>query len=600
MIRRYFYFKYNQGQHFMQAKQEKSSLPYTLIRDSQANLLQYPVLLDTDVSGKHVVDGDAHGNTLGLMYALIKNGIISLSRENYIKFGKLYYKKLEDYTKEDIQTLHEIYKACEFRVTKETKLIKLGDLICDRGRNDLNTFFFFKMLGNNLNRTIIISNHDAEFLIQFQSNFFRKMDRQSAWYTQFGRSLLGMLTLLDKGLTSESEISELVKEHYYPYLKLVDYSRVIDPTTGEPAIVFYSHAVADLNVVNRLISTELPALIKKELPDYFSLHKSEFTYSDDTMEQLIQTIKYVNQHVNALIRADKFPQLSRLPSFDFILNNRDQNLVTRKQDDLNRLYKVYFFHGHDATECLLSNVEVMDTYFAKSDRQPIAEFISSNVDGQPSPDPKPTSVVDKTGKKPPEQPNLNDKEKQRDINSLDDVFDFDKEEEEDRNKEKVAPKAKSPAVAKKEVASNKEKSEPAAESTPSPTKAKRVAKRTNRSLNSKQPSLVSEEREISSLNDVFDFNEKKDNNKENLAPKAKNQAIAKKEVASNKEKSEPTTGSTPSPRKAKREQKRRNGSPSQMASGLTSPLGSGFFKTPNENTKSEKEAVRPTQTIKHN
>lgn len=359
--------------------------PYFLHLDSKANLHQYPQLLNFEIAGKRWILGDMHGNADDLLHSLIKLGIILLSKENYFKFGQLYYKKPEDYTDEDIQAVNEIYAACKFNAPKETILTLAGDLVRDRGMNDWLTLGFIKVLRQNLDLRINHSNHDAEFIKVFQAakegELVANDNLGEEWTKHFGASMQGLVTLFEKKLVSREEVEDIMVNYYYPSLRLVDYARVTDEE-GKPAILICSHAIADLNVIGHFL--------KKDLPKLFPTRPaSEFRFAPQTLEGLIDAIKRLNNFGNELVMTNRFAELKAIPAYNFLVNNRNQQIVKRRQSlveaQFKITYKIYSTNGHDDKPCPDPNVIIVDNNFGKSRGYPYGEFRALEIDNVASP-----------------------------------------------------------------------------------------------------------------------------------------------------------------------------------------------------------------------
>lgn len=390
---------------------------FTLFQDSLADLRKYPAPIQELIADEQtqIVIGDLHGNTFKLLYLLIKAGIISLSKQDYVRFGNIYYKATEGITQEDIQTVREVFDRIRFLVPNKLVFRAVGDTIHDRGSNDLWSWFLYPYLTANLDFRINHSNHDAEFLKIFQvaeeEEFVSNNHQHFQQWGHFARSTANLMRLINKNLVDIEELKDVVIHHYYPSLKIVDYSRIIDPDTDKPGLMIYTHAIADLSTIKQLIAVDLPSCFD-ELPHKFP--KSVFSYKDETIDDLVNTIKTINMLADFLIKEGHYDKLYQLGSYDFIINNRDLNKVNRDQEFLGLNFMVIFCHGHDMQS--YPNVIVLDDYFGKkADPRPYPGQMSQifHLAAEPSP------------VKPASKP-LNSKS----LLTMEDVFNIEEEESE--------------------------------------------------------------------------------------------------------------------------------------------------------------------------
>ena len=115
---------------------------------------------------KHVILGDMHGNPIKLIKSLRTFGFIEASDELVAEIAE-FYRRVD--IKEDSHTfiagMNQFFKRLVFKRVPGTKVILIGDLLGDRGRNDyVMLSLLYHMSYIRINFTIVASNHDMCFL----------------------------------------------------------------------------------------------------------------------------------------------------------------------------------------------------------------------------------------------------------------------------------------------------------------------------------------------------------------------------------------------------------------------------------------------------
>lgn len=184
-----------------------------------------------------VTCGDMHGNAIKFLDFLIFTNVINLLIDSYNKLVNIYKKDI--LTKEDLSKFNALLEKTTFNSVGKVRLI--GDLLSDRGKNDLLTLKILEKLSlNKMDCEILFSNHDAMFL-----GWLLK-DKPDEW-----PSLTGLIDSIEQGLISKDSVKELVEKYYLPNLKLVSYS--IDyANENKPTLFLYSHACIGLETIAEL------------------------------------------------------------------------------------------------------------------------------------------------------------------------------------------------------------------------------------------------------------------------------------------------------------------------------------------------------------
>ena len=139
------------------------------------DLSEFPVYSEPENPIEEIILGDMHGNPMLLIYALIRFQVLDCTKDVY---DKLYeYCGIEQLA----NPFNDKQLDIVFNLINELKLSKnntvknilfLGDLLADRGPNDLFMLFLLSRLTYlNISYEILLSNHDYEFIRQAEGNF---------------------------------------------------------------------------------------------------------------------------------------------------------------------------------------------------------------------------------------------------------------------------------------------------------------------------------------------------------------------------------------------------------------------------------------------
>lgn len=297
----------------------------------QVNLNKIPTSSKSQNTKPVCIHGDCHGNSINILFRCIHSGIITgISAENYRKLVDIYSKPTETITKNDLHSFKTIIQAST--VNTNAKCCFLGDMLADRGNNDIFTLYLIEHLSQqNADFDIIFSNHDASFVDGFFSENpdFAKRFEPKIMGAVFERSMQGLQTLLKKGLVSEEEVTRIVLQHYLPHLKLLN----AYPEEGGNIHVV-SHAPIDYSLIKIVADT------------------LNVKHADTNTNEFMQTIDRINESFMSFLKNNyaKLPPLlqSEQPLFQCIWNRYSD------KGDIGyywpaRLHNVRFTltHGHD-------------------------------------------------------------------------------------------------------------------------------------------------------------------------------------------------------------------------------------------------------------
>ena len=238
---------------------QESKLSSFVAIDTDANLLEYPKVRPFKMPGeKQYTLGDLHGNALKLFYFLIKEDLIAMSPGDYNTFCQIYYKRTESVTKQDLKCFDEILARIEYRKITNGGMVRLlGDEFCDRGEND---YYVLKILealkAHQVPFEVLFSNHGYELISCFEKGLMEHMSYLET--VDCGASLTHLRDFIKKDLVSYKEVERLIKEVYYPNLKLLSYTT--QKEEGLSRFTLYSHAPIGLKTVQMLAFHRLFAL----------------------------------------------------------------------------------------------------------------------------------------------------------------------------------------------------------------------------------------------------------------------------------------------------------------------------------------------------
>lgn len=210
---------------------------------TKPDLKQYPTCsISPELLEKlQVIMGDAHGDFLFVIYFLIEKGVLLLSKENYQSLVDIYYSEGE-LTKKDLETVQKILK--ETKVQKVGLVRFLGDLLADRGKNDiliLLLLFFLHKKG--VNFKISFSNHDYMFFFYWLLKI-SKIKQDEEYYGSYNR----MYSLIEKGIISIKMIQQILETAYVPYVDLFSLSFGKKIQQKAP-VEYYTHGKVDFDEI---------------------------------------------------------------------------------------------------------------------------------------------------------------------------------------------------------------------------------------------------------------------------------------------------------------------------------------------------------------
>ena len=262
-----------------------------------------------EVENERLVLADMHGNALKLLFLLIKFKFAKLEAADYLQFRDIYLKEnpsplrsrvllTSEYISAFDTTLHAVLRAEELvackaiidrmLINESAALCLIGDLLADRGKNDVLTLWIIEKLSlAGIDLDIILSNHDLIFIHKVESalanasivgSLLTPLTYEGVKAEQKS-SLDACLESIKLGFISEAEIFRLYSVYKKHLILLGAYEQLA-------GITITSHAPTGLDVI-------------VETAQLFHLSVS----SPGTRHALLSTVQTINtqfrQHVEA-------------------------------------------------------------------------------------------------------------------------------------------------------------------------------------------------------------------------------------------------------------------------------------------------------------
>ncbi len=288
-----------------------------------------------------VTVGDGHGNTLLLIFQLIKKGFMKLeSEKDYHRLTEIYKewtkKHLPDLAK-DRETLAKDRQKAINSVNKNSwktpkrkkkfdeyqKIIKeftrildratiidqttvpdtperlfrsIGDFVCDRGASDLFTLLtVFKIFPSDMKLEILHGNHDQEFL-WFWANDFPPPNH----FIKQNVSYANLYDLIQNEVVDKETVNDLVENYFLPNLRLLSYS-----TNDEiKSASIFKHAPTSDPLQKKGPDGELVKGQKQELRILKLLAKHYLGENADTLDlsKRVNVVNIINQVNNEFLK----------------------------------------------------------------------------------------------------------------------------------------------------------------------------------------------------------------------------------------------------------------------------------------------------------
>ena len=205
------------------------------------NLYKYPDTKNTHIN-QTVTVGDMHGNAMKLIWILCHLGILELQnpREEWGQLWLIYKTPVNQLTYLVLQEFKNIVDTARIGRQHPGQMIFIGDILADRGENDLFTVMVFAKIHGVIPFKILLSNHDVYTLFYLEDR--TKVDElQVVAGRHSKRSFLNFLKLARLIPLVVPEFKSLISRYYIPHLTLFAYEM-----RNQDNYALYSHAVFNL------------------------------------------------------------------------------------------------------------------------------------------------------------------------------------------------------------------------------------------------------------------------------------------------------------------------------------------------------------------
>lgn len=317
-------------------------------------------------NGAQLTIGDLHGNSVKLLYFLVRHGVLEMSPKDYDDVVQIYKTPARRLTGQHLARFNQIVaNATINEAAKTSKLCLIGDEMCDRGNNDYYTIKLLqKLKDNDVAFDILISNHGGGLLQKYENgqpfNNFSFRPTTSAENLQI---------LIDKNLVTRDEIDQHIQDCYLPSLKAINYT--LNETSDR--ITIYSHAPIGIEMIEHTAKMlKIPfegdnAVSIARTIDAINQKFSEYVKNNKVYRDLIKTRtyhKYASDKKTQTIaktpieiNQDDLKAQEECP-FDYLIWNRNYT-------NLNRPAWADFVHGHDSKELTQDNIFNLDNKLGK-------------------------------------------------------------------------------------------------------------------------------------------------------------------------------------------------------------------------------------------
>lgn len=313
------------------------------ILEKEANLLEYPEKRSWRLnSEKQFTLGDLHGNALKLLYFLIKENLIKISKEDYMSFVFIYLKETENVTFNDLEQFQLILDKITWLKEGQDCLVRLlGDEFCDRGQNDYYTLKILEALQKKgMVFEILFSNHGYELISCYEKGLLSHISYLET--VECGGSLTHMRQFIQRGLISYKEIEALINKVYYPHLKLLSYKTI--QRENNTFFTLYSHAPIGLNTIKALADHKNFTL------SYGLIENQGLEFTIDKINSRFKEILYkksitheFDQEIHSAPPSDKIPLSLPLKRCIWSRGYQDADLPIKQKGNIFFSY----VHGHD-------------------------------------------------------------------------------------------------------------------------------------------------------------------------------------------------------------------------------------------------------------
>lgn len=330
-------------------------------KEKPFSIFEYPKSIEQHEKADRIFLGDMHGNTFLAIHFLLREGVLTVNppaenQEKVMSDLEKLYKKV-DFSRNDMEDFFRILnEQFVLRDPESTPtVIFIGDMLADRGANDILTLLLLKKLQlAGCKFEIVISNHDDVFL-----NWFMKLMVEGD--ATFNGKLVeeqdhSLKTLskmiLNKNLSQEEAVN-LVKDFYLPHLKLAT-GYIYSDKLGNKTLDFAQHATG-YDAIKLLVRDFNKLFTDLEIP---FPGNQPFAFYNNTLEGFLATVNSLNEGFRSILCCDN-PK--KIAEFYQVLSNMRMNensgfyALTWKRDEddsyktLPQKNPVNVYRGHESS-----------------------------------------------------------------------------------------------------------------------------------------------------------------------------------------------------------------------------------------------------------
>lgn len=315
--------------------------------------------------------GDTHGNAIALIRYLHEAAVLSVNKEDYQILLDIYNNTLINKTvSADGLKLFRIMlqKALKNidQIPQNVKFRCFGDMLADRGACDVYTLIILDELRKNrptMEFTILLSNHDKEFISQYLSGLLLDDNEDLNPECSPIPSLETLKLNIVSKVIDKKELDQMIQSAYFPCLKLLDFTE-----NKDGSIDIMSHAPLTLGPINKAMTTLLPKELHLDI--YASIENVKTIITALNALFIRKTSQTGTLEFDEVIRKALIIKSKRSILNDFIWP-RLFNLQQLSPEEFKRhKYKAQFRHGHDGVvgETIIHGVKYIgyNNVFGKS------------------------------------------------------------------------------------------------------------------------------------------------------------------------------------------------------------------------------------------
>ncbi len=316
-------------------------------------------------------NGDLHANPIKALYTLIRLGVLTLGKQDYLKLVEIF--RTADtttnlpgkLTPEQLAEYRTILSRIQFNKNTVGLVRYIGDEFADRCSNDLLVKEFFDRLASlDVPYESLLSNHTMDFIKSCEREDF-PFSKTELRGTKKGKTVthstskLALGASITEGLVTRQDIVNFYNQVYKPHSKLLSYS--FSPDDG---ITIYSHGIIGIDTIDDIVN-QLNALIPTVPELAAEVAALKISYRDNSRFELAETIDDINRVYSALAEKNKIhllctdeetgEGLTANPTKPALTGGVQKLLWNRRPDDVNRPkihkgYSINYVHGHDGGE----------------------------------------------------------------------------------------------------------------------------------------------------------------------------------------------------------------------------------------------------------